>query len=151
MAARAVAASARPEWPQPIGFDHEHEVLEVKCELCGERRVMSASVDEGSVAESREHWEHHVDGMRPIPYFHLPGIGDLKQASSGTWANVLRAIPYLLPEGAPKPPFDVANEILAKGLDDAGMSGGCRVAAPTSCPRTSTPTFGMSSSRSVTR
>ena len=114
-----------PEWPQPLGFDYANELLEVECELCGLRREMSAAVDEGERNEAREHWERHVDGQVPVPFFRLPGVGDVKQLSTGTWADVLEAMPYLLLDRSPIPPLDVANEILATGFDDAGMSGGC--------------------------
>jgi hypothetical protein len=75
--------------------------------------------------QARVHWEKHVEGEYPVPFFCLPGIGDLKVQSFGTWAEVLLAVPYLLPEGAPTPPIEVVNEVLAKGFHDAGMSGGC--------------------------
>lgn len=64
-------------------------------------------------------------GQVPIPYFSLPGIGDLKTQSCGTWAEVILAVLYLLWEGAPIPPLPVVNEVLAEGFCDAGMSGGC--------------------------
>lgn len=97
----------------------------MECDLCGLRWRMSASVDEGERDEARDHWERHVGGAYPVPFFRLPGIGDRKQQSTGTWADVLLALPYVLLDPAPIPPLDVANEILARGFDDTGMSGGC--------------------------
>jgi hypothetical protein len=43
----------------------------------------------------------------------------------GTVADLLRAIPYLL-SAQIVPPLHVVNDLLAKGSDDAGMSGGCK-------------------------
>jgi hypothetical protein len=115
-----------PEWPQPLGFDYTGQVLEVECAICGLRLTMSAWQDDPSERmQARVHWEQHVEGEYPVPFFRLPGIGDLKLQSVGTWAEVLLAVPYLLPEGAPIPPIEIMNEILVMGFDDAGMSGGC--------------------------
>lgn len=52
------------------------------------------------------------------------GVGDPVEASL---QEFLRWIPYLLSEpGGPMPPLVVLNDLLAKGILDAGMSGGCQ-------------------------
>ena len=44
----------------------------------------------------------------------------------GTVLDLLEAIPYLLQPWRVLPPLPVVNAILEAGLQDAGMSGGCR-------------------------
>jgi hypothetical protein len=115
-----------PEWPQPLGSDYRSEVLEVECGICGDRLTMSSWEDDPSERlQARIHWERHVAGEVPTPYFVLPGVGDTKTLSRGTWADVIVAVPYLMWKGDPIPPRSVVNEILADGSCDAGMSGGC--------------------------
>jgi hypothetical protein len=63
--------------------------------------------------------------MRTLDYILLPPVGDAETATRGSVAALLRDIPYLLIGGL-IPPLVVINEILRKGVDDAGMSGGCR-------------------------
>lgn len=115
-----------PQWPQPPGFDDADHILEAECDICGERLIISSlDLDLGDRLQARIHWERHAEHRWPIPYFSLPGIGDLKTQSFGTWTDVILAVPYLLWEGAPIPPLSVVNEILGEGFHDAGMSGGC--------------------------
>lgn len=52
-------------------------------------------------------------------------MGDVETATRGSVAALLRDIPYLLIGGL-IPPLLVINGVLRKGVDDAGMSGGCR-------------------------
>jgi hypothetical protein len=61
--------------------------------------------------------------MRTIAFEVHGGVGGT-HSQSGTLSELLRAIPYLL---TPKlvPPLQVANDLLKKGISDAGMSGGC--------------------------
>ena len=63
--------------------------------------------------------------MRTLPYTLLPCVGPGETPTEGSVADLLRAIPYLLIKGLIPPRF-LINETLQKGLDDAGMSGGCR-------------------------
>lgn len=63
--------------------------------------------------------------MRTLDYILLPPVGDVETATRGSVAALLREIPYLLLGGL-IPPLVVINEVLRKGVDDAGMSGGCR-------------------------
>ena len=61
--------------------------------------------------------------MRTISYTVLGGMGG-EFPADGTVADLLLEIPYLLTARI-VPPLHVVNDLLAKGLDDAGMSGGC--------------------------
>ena len=61
--------------------------------------------------------------MRTISYIVLGGTGG-EFPERGTVADLLLEIPYLLTARI-IPPLHVINDLLAKGLDDAGMSGGC--------------------------
>ena len=63
--------------------------------------------------------------MRSVDYILLPPVGSQETPVRGSVADLLRDIPYLLIGGL-IPPLPVANEVLGSGLDDAGMSGGCR-------------------------
>lgn len=62
--------------------------------------------------------------MRTISYIVLGGMGG-EFPKRGTVADLLLEIPYLLTARI-IPPLHVINDLLAKGLDDAGMSGGCQ-------------------------
>ena len=62
--------------------------------------------------------------MRTISYKTLGGMGG-ETPKVGTVADVLLEIPYLLMTRI-IPPLRVVNDLLAKGISDAGMSGGCR-------------------------
>ena len=62
--------------------------------------------------------------MRTISYIVLGGMGG-EFPKRGTVADLLLEIPYLLTARI-IPPLHVVNDLLAKGLDDAGMSGGCQ-------------------------
>ena len=61
--------------------------------------------------------------MRTLSYVVLGGMGG-EFPEHGTIADLLRKIPYLLTAQI-LPPLHVVNDLLAKGVDDAGMSGGC--------------------------
>jgi hypothetical protein len=63
--------------------------------------------------------------MRTLDYTLLPPVGDVETATRGSVAALLRDVPYLLIGGL-IPPLLVINEVLRQGVDDAGMSGGCR-------------------------
>ena len=63
--------------------------------------------------------------MRTLDYTLIPPIGDAETATRGSVAALLRDVPYLLIGGL-IPPLLVINEVLRKGMDDGGMSGGCR-------------------------
>ena len=58
-----------------------------------------------------------------VEYVVLGGIGG-EFPKQGTVAELLSEIPYLLTARI-VPPLHVVNDLLAKGLDSAGMSGGC--------------------------
>ena len=60
--------------------------------------------------------------MRTVSYVVLGGVGG-EFPQQGTVADLLLAVPYLL---TPRliPPLHIVNDLLAKGIDDAGMSGG---------------------------
>ena len=60
-----------------------------------------------------------------IKYQILPPMGPEEIEAEGNTVDLLRNIPYLFSSGL-IPPINVINEILAKGLSDAGMSGGVR-------------------------
>ena len=62
--------------------------------------------------------------MKTVSYVVLGGMGG-EFPEQGTVADLLAAIPYLLTARI-IPPLHVVNDLLAKGLDDAGMSGGCQ-------------------------
>lgn len=117
-----------PEWPQPIGFEWNDHEIEVECEVCGERRAFRIGDQErwhDLSHEAREHWEAHAGTQYPVTFFALPALGDRKQDQTGTWADVVRSIPYLVGTGQPVPPFAVLRVLLRRGTADAGMSGGC--------------------------
>jgi hypothetical protein len=61
--------------------------------------------------------------MRTIAFKVHGGVGGT-HLHSGTLSDLLKAIPYLL---IPKliPPLGIVNDLLKKGISDAGMSGGC--------------------------
>jgi hypothetical protein len=61
--------------------------------------------------------------MRTVAFEIHGGVGGA-DLQSGTLSDMLKAIPYLL---TPKlvPPLRVVNDLLSKGIRDAGMSGGC--------------------------
>ncbi len=67
--------------------------------------------------------------MRKLRYRALPAIGPGSIPISGTLKSLLLEIPYLLMPCAPLniiPPLSVLNELLSRGVEDAGMSGGCK-------------------------
>jgi hypothetical protein len=61
--------------------------------------------------------------MRSISFEVRGGVGGI-HSQSGTLSDLLKAMPYLL---TPKlvPPLQVVNDLLKRGISDAGMSGGC--------------------------
>jgi hypothetical protein len=62
--------------------------------------------------------------MKIVSYVVSGGMGG-EFPRSGTLADLLLEIPYLL-TGRITPPLHVVNDLLARGIDDAGMSGGCQ-------------------------
>lgn len=62
--------------------------------------------------------------MRNIAYVVLGGVGG-EFPKQGTVADLLSSVPYLLMSKV-IPPLHVTNDLLLRGLVDAGMSGGCR-------------------------
>jgi hypothetical protein len=67
--------------------------------------------------------------MRKMRYRALPAMGPGSIPVSGTLKSLLLEIPYLLLPYAPLniiPPHNVLNELLSRGVEDAGMSGGCK-------------------------
>jgi hypothetical protein len=63
--------------------------------------------------------------MKRVQFVLLPPVGDIETQREGTVVDLLDAIPYLITSHI-VPPLEILNEVLRKGLDDAGMSGGCR-------------------------
>jgi hypothetical protein len=61
--------------------------------------------------------------MRKISFAVLGGVGGSSE-EQGTVVDLLSAIPYLLTAQL-VPPLHVVNDLLMKGIYDAGMSGGC--------------------------
>ena len=61
--------------------------------------------------------------MKTIRYVVLGGMGG-ECPEQGTVADLLSEIPYLLTARI-IPPLHVVNDLLAKGVENAGMSGGC--------------------------
>jgi hypothetical protein len=55
----------------------------------------------------------------------LPPVGSEEVEIEGDTIELLKNIPYLFSSGV-IPSVDIINEVLAKGLSDAGMSGGAR-------------------------
>ena len=67
--------------------------------------------------------------MRKMRYRALPAMGPGSIPVSGTLKSLLLEIPYLFMPCAPfniLPPHSVLNELLNRGVEDAGMSGGCK-------------------------
>ena len=62
--------------------------------------------------------------MTNVSYVVSGGMGG-ESRTSGTLADLLLEIPYLLTARI-APPLHVVNDLLARGIVDAGMSGGCR-------------------------
>lgn len=62
--------------------------------------------------------------MRSVSFSVLGGVGGSTK-QRGTVADLLDAIPYFL---SPQliPPLHVVNDLLRRGVRDAGMSGGCK-------------------------
>jgi len=63
--------------------------------------------------------------MRVLEYVVLAGVGGGETAVRGTVVQLLLDIPYLIVGGL-IPPLPVLNEVIDRGIADAGMSGGCR-------------------------
>jgi len=63
--------------------------------------------------------------VKHIDYELLPAIGPGTERKTGTIADLVRSIPYLMPMGL-IPPLAVLNDVLKTGVADAGMSGGCK-------------------------
>ena len=61
--------------------------------------------------------------MREISFTVLGGVGG-ESEDHGTLVDLLSAVPYLLTAQV-VPPMRVVNDLLIKGIYDAGMSGGC--------------------------
>jgi hypothetical protein len=63
--------------------------------------------------------------MRPVLFEIFARSGIPGTPTTGTVADLLESIPYLLALGV-IPPLLVVNDLLRRGISDAGMSGGCR-------------------------
>lgn len=62
--------------------------------------------------------------MREVVFASMPGIGPgVGPLRRGSLADLAMAIPYLVLDEIP--PRQVLNDMLTRGFDDAGMSGGC--------------------------
>jgi hypothetical protein len=61
--------------------------------------------------------------VRKVPFTVEPGVGRGEFPREGDLADLLFAIPYLLMDEIP--PLAVLNDVLRRGREDAGMSGGC--------------------------
>jgi hypothetical protein len=61
--------------------------------------------------------------MRVVSYKKLAGMGPGKERKQGTVADLLLDIPYFVFADV-LPSFEALNALLAKGIEDAGMSGG---------------------------
>ena len=72
--------------------------------------------------------------MKTIIYYLLPGTGSRVTKKEGTAKDLLLDMPYLLGMYPPLrkegigviPPLKIINEIFSIGINDAGMSGGCK-------------------------
>jgi hypothetical protein len=62
--------------------------------------------------------------MRTVTFNLLSPRGDVITPATGTVAELVREIPYLLAFDT-VPPLGLLNSILASGREDAGLSGGC--------------------------
>jgi hypothetical protein len=63
--------------------------------------------------------------MRRVTYQTI-AHGAVGDPVEGSLQEFLLSIPYLLVPPGPIPPLYVLNDVLAKGIRDAGMSGGCQ-------------------------
>lgn len=63
--------------------------------------------------------------MRRVRYQTI-AHGAVGDPVEGSLQEFLLRVPYLLMPHGPMPPLFVLNELLAKGVADAGMSGGCQ-------------------------
>jgi len=63
--------------------------------------------------------------MRRVRYQTI-AHGAVGDPVEGSLQEFLLSIPYLLVPSLPIPPLFVLNDVLAKGIVDAGMSGGCQ-------------------------
>lgn len=63
--------------------------------------------------------------VRKLKYRILPGVGPGSFSTEGSVADLLFDIPYFFLARI-IPPIQVVNEVLQKGVVDAGMSGGCK-------------------------
>jgi hypothetical protein len=63
--------------------------------------------------------------LERLKYKILPAVGSGSFPAEGTVADLLFDIPYFFLAKI-IPPIDVVNEVLQKGVMDAGMSGGCK-------------------------
>lgn len=63
--------------------------------------------------------------LERLKYKILPAVGSGSFPTEGTVADLLFDIPYFFLAKI-IPPIDVVNEVLQKGVMDAGMSGGCK-------------------------
>jgi hypothetical protein len=66
--------------------------------------------------------------VREIKYTILPAMGPDATHAHGTVKDLLMHIPYLFMKGFTNviPPLPILNKLLTSGINDAGMSGGCR-------------------------
>jgi hypothetical protein len=63
--------------------------------------------------------------LEKLKYKILPPVGPGSFSTEGSVADLLMDIPYFFIAKI-IPPIDVVNEVLQKGVLDAGMSGGCK-------------------------
>ncbi len=63
--------------------------------------------------------------MKRLWYWILPGVGFLRWPKRGNVLDLISDIPYFLPAKL-VPPMAALNGQLSKGIEDAGMSGGCK-------------------------
>jgi hypothetical protein len=63
--------------------------------------------------------------VRTVTFEILPGTGPDGHAIRGTVSELVQNIPYLLTPGL-VPSLAPLNDLLRRGVSDAGMSGGCR-------------------------
>ena len=63
--------------------------------------------------------------LERLQYKLLPPVGPRSFSNEGSVADLLFDIPYFFLAKI-IPPIDIVNEVLQKGVEDVGMSGGCK-------------------------
>lgn len=64
--------------------------------------------------------------MKEIKYTILPPLGNMQTHTHGTVKDLLFDVPYFFSTKDIIPPRHILNDFLQRGINDAGMSGGCR-------------------------